>query len=284
MPSHYDWPKVVWQNPLVHDFTWGFGLSMEASTKAATIIPVLFQDNAIIDYETIKTNKENDDWAVSARPNCAAGSYVPKAMITWQGWAVSGEVNLMKFNTMNIHTSMLNRLDAFDKKTGEDIETILELTHETTDEQAGALYNTTKLFESHGVNDLSTDVPFLTTSGQLEGVMFDQEKYFDALHYYSNAAMLRKITDRMKTFHLNGTTSDIISFREKVASDMDTRIPSMCKYMHPYTYCGKLFSVPQVGSQYQYAKVADTTAVEHLIVNGRVRFNEYNPDFNFARA
>ncbi len=286
MPSHYDWPKVVWQNPLPHDFTFGFGLSMDGTmaAKQSTIVPKFFQDNAIVDYETIKTNPENADFAVSARPNCAAGSYIPKCMMTWKAYIRSTEVDMASFKTMNINTSMLNRLDAFDKKTGNDIETILELQHETTDEQAGALYNTTKLFEGHSVNDLHTDVPFLATNGQLEGVVFDQELYFDALHYYTNKEMLRMVTERMKRFRINAVFSDPVPMKDKMVSDLDRFVPSHCKYQHPYTYCGKLFHLPLVGTHDQPTVDSSTSATEHVTFLGRVRFNEYNPDFNFARA
>ncbi len=62
------------------------------------------------------------------------------------------------------------------------------------------------------------------------------------------------------------------------------RPPSLCKFQHPYTYCGELFHVPQVGSLSQYHLAGETTAIEHLQVKGFVRFYEFNPDFNFARA
>jgi len=285
MPSHYDWPRRVWQNPLVHDFVWGFGLTIDAVTKYATYIPILFQDNAIVDYENIKTNKENDDWAVSSRPNCAAGSYIPNAMITWEAWCPSPEIDVMKFNTLDVHTAMKNRLDARDKKTGEDIEVILDLQQEGTDEQCGALYDGTKLFEGHGVRDLSTDVPFLTTNGQLENVAFDPEKYFDALHYYSNRSMLHKVSSNWKNFTIQGDLTSDVGLRNLIARDTTKGVPSICKFQHPYTYYGKLFVCPVVGiTGRQYQLAGETTAIEHLTVEGRCRFNEYNPDFNFSRA
>ncbi len=284
MPSHFNWEKRVWMHPLVHDFAFGFGLSIDDNTKNCTIIPILFQDNAIVDYETIKTNKENADWSISSRPNCAAGSYVPKATVSWHAWCPSSEIDVMRFNTLDIHTSMLNRLDAFDKITGEDIEAILKLQHETTDEQAGALYNGTKLFEGHGVRDLHTDVPFLTTNGQLENVAFNVETYFDALHYYTNRQMLRKVSSNFKTFTVAGDLSKSVSIKDKIKRDIQGFVPSLCKYQHPYTFFGKLFIAPKVVKATQFQLPAETTLIEHLSVEGRVRFNEYNPDFNMSRA
>ncbi len=284
MPSHYDWPKVVWQNPLPHDFTFSFGLDMDdaAATKNSTIIPFVMQDNAIIDYETIKTNKENADFAVVAKPNCAAGSYVPKCSVSWVGFSPAAEVNIMKFKYMDIHTAMLNRLDAFDKKTGNDIETILELTHEVTDEQTIPLWNTVKIYEGHHVQDLPAEVPGLSTNQQPEGVAFDLEMYFDALHYYTNRQMLRTLTGRMLNYELSRPVVDNIRTDARVAKYFNTRMPKIASYMNPYAFYGGLFHCPQVGTQNQY--MTTTTAIEHLTILGRCRFNEYNPDFNFARA
>jgi len=281
-----DWPKQTWKHPLVHNFNFGFGLDMNetAATKYATIAPYCFQDNAIIDYETIKTNKENADFAVVAKPNCAAGSYVPKVMVQWEAWSPSSEVDVMKFNTMKIHTSFLNRLDAFDKKTGTDIEAILELTHEVTDEQCYPLWDTTKLYEGHVVTDYPAEVPGLTGTQQPEGVAFDQNLYFNALHYYTNRSMLRKVTDRFKTHYLNGFLEDDINFNRKIVRSYSNHQNSIAKYMNPYTFVGELFNLPQASFRNQYQNASSTTAIEHLTVQGRVRFMEYNPDFNFARA
>ncbi len=177
---------------------------------------------------------------------------------------------------------MLNRLDAFDKQTTEDIETMIELTHETTDEQCYPLWNNTKLFEGAGTYDYDALVPGLTTNQQPEGVAFDKEKFFDAQHYYTNKEMLRTVTDRMKT-HM--VSEPIVPHgRSVIRFSRTINTPSLCKFQHPYTFCGQLFHIPQVGSRDQLHLAGETTAIEHLTVKGFVRFNEFNPDFNFSRA
>ncbi len=286
MASRRNWERRVWEHPLVHDFKWGFGLDIDdtSSLKNDTMVPLLFQDNALVDLELVKTNKENADWAVKGKPNTFAGSYIPKVTTTWTAWSPSAEIDVMKFSTMSIYSSMLNRLDAFDKKTGDDIETILELTHETTDEQVFPLWNGTKIYEGHSVLDYAADVPGLTGTQQPEGVAFEHEVFFDALHYYSNREMLRKMTGRMKNHYINGALNTDRKTFEKVVKGFDTFVPGMCKYQHPYTGCFLLFACPPAGRYDQMAKTGDVTAVEHLTVTGRTRFNEYNPDFNFART
>ncbi len=286
--SRKDWPRLTWQYPRIHNFEFGFGLSAEATTKASTIVNYLMQNNAIVDYETIKTNPENSDFAVVSYPDVCAGSYIPKIHVGYQMYIPPSDTEIvhLRVDTMGIHTSMLNRLDAFDKKTGNDVETILELEHETTDEKCYPIFNGTKIFESGGTYDMAPLSGYasigLTTDGQPEGVAFDKEMFFDAMHYYTNKEMLKQVTDRMRS-HI--VSEPLVSHgRSIVSKSVTMNTPPLCKFANPYDYCGELFSVPQVGSRTQYHLAGETTAIEHLQVKGFVRFYEYNPDFNFARA
>ncbi len=282
--SKRDWPRQTWIYPRIHNFNFGFGLSAEDTTRASTIVPYFLQDNALVDYETIKTNPENSDFATVAYPNICAGSYIPKITVGWHAFVPTADTEIisMIFNNMVIATSMLNRLDAFDKKTGEDIETLLELTHETTDEQAYPLFNNTKLFEGAGTYDYDPLFPGLTGTQQPEGVAFDKEKFFDAMHYYTNKQMLRQVTHKMQT-HL--VSEPLVPHgKSMITHSRTSNVDSQCKFSHPYDFCGELFHVPQVGSLSQLQLAGETTPIEHLTVKGFVRFFEYNPDFNFSRA
>ncbi len=284
MVGHKNWDKRTWQHPLPHDFQIGFGLGIDDGTKNATMVPICFSDNAIVDYETIKVNIENEDFAVSARPNCAQGSYVPNAMIVWQAWSPSVEIDVAKFSTIDIHTSMLERLTAFDKKSTLTTAAVLELQSEATDEQCGGLYDGTKLYEGHGVRDAHTDVPFLTTNGQMENIVWSRENYFDALHYFGTKSLLRKMSSNWKNFQLAGSLVKDVPIRDKVKGDLTRGVPSICKFMNPYAYYGKVFTAPAVGDKNQLQLAAETSAIEHISFEVRVRFNEFNPDFNFSRA
>ncbi len=282
--SKRDWPRQTWVYPRIHNFNFGFGLSAENTAKESTIVPYVMQDNALIDYETIKTNPENADFATVAYPNCCAGSYVPKINVGWRMFIPTADTEIISIvaNTMKMGCAFLNRLDAFDKKTGDDIETILELQHETTDEQAYPLWNGTKLFEGAGTYDYDALVPGLTTDQQPEGVAFDKELFFDAMHYYTNKQMLRSVSSKMRSYLIS---EPIVPHGKSVITFSRTySIPPACKFMNPYTFHGELFHLPQVGSLSQLQLASSTTAIEHLTVKGFVRFFEYNPDFNFARA
>ncbi len=59
-----DWPRQTWEFPQIHNYEFGFGLSADSATQASTIVPYMFQDNAMVDYELIKTNPQNADFAI----------------------------------------------------------------------------------------------------------------------------------------------------------------------------------------------------------------------------
>ncbi len=285
--SKSDWPRLTWKFPRIHNYDFGFGLSAESTNQASTIMPYMWHNNSIIDYETIKTNPENADFAVVAYGDCMAGSYVPKIMVNWVAVIPPSdtEISHIRMDTMNIDIAMLNRLDAFDKKTNDDIETLLELAHDTGDEMTKVLWNGTKLFESGGTFDLAPVDGFadigLSTDGQPEGVAFDKEKFFDAMHYYTNKEMLKSVTGGMRSHIIS---EPIVPHGRSMIVSQGRRVNSLCKFMNPYAWCGELFSVPQVGSRTQYHLAAETTGIEHVMVKGTVRFYEFNPDMNFSRA
>ncbi len=285
--SKRDWPRLTWKYPIIHNFEFGFGLSADDVNKASTLVPYFFQNNALVDYENIKTNPENADFAVVAYGDTLAGSYIPRINVNWVMFIPPSDTELvhLQVDTMMIGTSMLNRLDAFDKKTGNDIETMLELQHETGDEIVYPLFNGTKLFESGGAFDYAPSSGFadigLSTDGQPEGVAFDKEMFFDAMHYYSNKEMLKLLTGRMRSHTLS---EPIVPHGRSIITGGQSFVPSLCKFQHPYTGCFELFSVPQTGSRSQYHLSGETTSIEHLQVKGFVRFYEFNPDLNFARA
>ncbi len=278
---------AMWHYPLYHKFDFGFGLSADNSAKASTIQPWIMQNDSIIDYQDIEVNPENTQFAVVNYPDIAGGSIVPRIMVDYSMYIPSSDTQLVHLmcNTMRIHTAMLNRLDAFDTKTNNDIETILELEHSIGDRICYPIYNGTKLFEAGGTFDTTYKDGFadvgLGTDLQPEGVAFDKEMFFDARHYYTNKQMLNLVTDRMKSYVIS---EPLVRGQSVIHVHYNYATPSLCKFANPYTFCGELFHIPQSGSIDQYHIASETSAIEHLRVKGRIRFNEFNSDFNFARA
>ncbi len=280
---------AMWFYPRIHNFEFGFGLSADASTKASTIQPWMMMNDAIENYELIKTNPENDDFAVVDYPDVAAGSIIPRIMVDYSMYIPSSDTQLVHLmcNTLRIHTSMLNRLDAFDKKVGvgSEIKTILGLEVETPGTTCYPIYNGTKLFEAGGTFDTTYTEGFaavgLGTDLQPEGVSFTKETFFDARQYYTNKQMLNLVTDKMKSYVIS---EPLVSGKSVIHVHYNYATPSLCKFANPYMFCGELFHVPQSGSIDQYHIATETSAIEHLRVKGRIRFKEFNTDFNFARA
>ncbi len=281
-----DWDRRTWKFPYIHNFNFGFGLTADSAsvTKRSTIVPYMFQDDIAIDLETIMTNPANAGFMVTAEPNVTSGSYIPSIRVNWVMYMEPADTELTHLlaNTMPINISMLNRLDAFDKKTGNDIETILELTHETDEEQTLVLWNGIDLFEqSLDKFDYPTSVEGLTSGGRPEGVAFDKDLFFDAMHYYTNKDMLKTVTGGMRTHVLS---EPIIPHGRSIITGGKSVVPSLCKFANPYMFCGELFHVPPEDDRSQYSIGTAATDKAHLWVKGFVRFNEYNPDFNFERA
>ncbi len=55
--SKRDWPRLTWKYPRIHNYEFGFGLSAESTNQASTMVPYFFQNNALVDYETICKSK-----------------------------------------------------------------------------------------------------------------------------------------------------------------------------------------------------------------------------------
>ena len=271
----------AWQYPLIHKFKFAFGLSAEDTDKASTIVPFIISDEALVDYELVKVHPNNADFTIAEYPNVCKGSKVTDLQINWKAFIPPDdtEISLLSFDELNIHTNFLRRLDATDELTGNDIETLIELTHETTDKQVYPLWNGTKLFEGHLIQDYHANVPGLTTDQQPEGVAFDKDTYFKAMHYYTNKEMLKQVTSSMRTHTIS---EPAVPHGRAITGGSIRGVPSVCKAIEEYTFFGKLFSVPQVGSRFQYHKASQTTAKEHLTVIGEVTFYERNNGFNFA--
>ncbi len=280
-----DWPRLTWRFPLIHNFEFGFGLSADEQTKNSTIVPYIFSDNQMVDLNSIKTNPQHSGFAVADYANVSQESYIPNVRVNWVMYIPHSDTEIVHVmvNTMHIQTAMLNRLDAKDKKTGDDIETILELQHETTDEQVYPLFVAgTDLYEGGGTYDYHARQPGLDTDQRPESVAFDKEKFFDAMHYYTNKSMLKQVTGGMRNYTLTHPT---IPHGKTIFTGGLNQMPSMCKSANPYMSCMELFHVPLSGTRSQYHIASETTAaVEHVRVKGFCRFNEYNPDFDMGRA
>ncbi len=272
------------QYPLPHNFKFGFSLSAEGPTKDSTILPLLRATEQAVGVSAIEVNPRNANFAEDTGCIIHMGSIVPRINLSFS-MAMTKEAietdkcRQLKVNWMPIYIAFEDSLIAKDDKTGVEVEDILELQHDATNKDTYPLYSTvdlTGIVFSHAVST----VPFTEVFGDSglggnlipESVAFDKELFYDALSYYTNSGMLSKVIGKMNTvilkrdkpflYHSNNYTNPAV------------------KRGNPYTFCGILFNCPQVLDGDQFFKAGDTTAVDHVHITGRVRFDEWNAEFD----
>ncbi len=263
--------------PLTHDLEGQFSLTAENETKNSVIIPLVFQDKSACVAATTFVNPKHASYEHAAYSNVLADSQVPQLQISFKcalsKLAIETDaIRSLSLNYMFINTAFLNRLDAADDASGDDIEGILNLTHETTDEQVYPVASTVDLLGGYTVPASHPANP----AAVIESQAFDKEKFFDAMQYYTNKQMLRTVAPSLKTILLK---------RDYPYTMSGTRsMKPIAKYANPYQFCGILFHLPQVGQIDQYGLAADTTDIAHVDIKFKIRFNEWNKEFYQEKA
>ncbi len=275
MPHRLNPPKGYLGNeyPLWHDLEYQFKLNAEDETKNSTMIPIMHNDILAQVLKTTYVNPKNSAFEVVAQPNCSPESILPSLQLSMRcsltkGAIETDAVRSLSLNYMFINGAFLNRLDAVDAKTGNDIETILELTHETDEEQVIPLWSGVDLTSGSLV---PTGVEGLTTDQVIESVAFDKEMFFDAMKYYDNHSMLRTMARSMKTVTIK---------RDYPYSMHGTKpVAPICRFMNPYSFGFLLVHLPQVGDIDQYGLADVTTNIPHVDVKIKIRYPEWNKGF-----
>ncbi len=270
--------------PLPHNFSFRFGMGLESGVKDSTIVPLIRSSEACASPDTIEVNPRNAAFAEETGATCHPMSIIPKINLTWSAYlskAAFGTdvVRYLKLNVMPIYISFLSSLDASDEKSGDDIETILELGHATDNKDTFPLYAGGKLPTAGSValstvNDADEALAdyALTTTAVYEHVAFNKELFYDALQYYTNGGMLRKVTGGMRTH--------IVHYEKPFMYHSNNFTYPTVKRMNAYTFCGLLFNLPQASDEDQLMLSSETTDIGHLVVVGKVRYDEWHPDFD----
>ncbi len=183
------------------------------------------------------------------------------------------------FNWMPIYSAFLDDLEAEDSKTNTQIEDVLELAHDTTNEDVNPLYSTTNLVAG-GNSPVSTVTDAneafgdlgLTTDLLLESVAFDKNAFWDNMQFKTNAGKLAKVAGQMRTITLNHE-------RPYIYTSNNFTHPTV-KRMNPFTFCGILVHLPLASETDQIFNANDVTSISHLVVNVAWRFSEWNHNFN----
>ncbi len=269
------------EHPLPHNFGNVTVLYGEDETKNSMIFTLLRTSEACLAPDTIEVNPEHASFGEDVGALIQKGSIVPRINLRiyanmTKDAIETDKMRTIKFNWMPIYISFLDSLEAEDSKTAVQIEDILELQHDTTNKDVYPLHSTVKLGGNHPLSNKNAVEVLgdygLTTTAVQESVAFDKQLFFDALQYYTNSGMLKRVTGKMRTVTIGRD-------RPYVYHSNNFTNPSV-KRGNPYTFCGILYHVPQGDSADQVFGSSDTTNITHLRVSTQVRFDEWNPDFD----
>ncbi len=269
-------------HPLPHNFEYQFSLAAENATKDATIITLFRSSQAVNAAESIEVNPTNASFGEETGPLNQMNSIVPKVSFNMKCSMTKGAIETdkmrsLQFKWMPIYTAFLDSLEAYDIKSNQQIEDILELQHDVTNQDTYPLFSNVDLgtnvmpMSTKNATEVFGDVG-LTTDTKLESVAFDEDDFWDTLSYKSNAAKLRKQIGQIH--NVNVTRDRPYSYYSNNATFPTVKRGNM------YTFCGILIWLPQAGGLGQVFKSGDTTDIDHLYVTASVRYDEWNPDFD----
>lgn len=271
--------KTKWY-PKPHDLYMGLLLGAEPTGEDSTIIPVIHQDEAMAPG-SVYSNPMHASFAESSESNCCPESrinslYGMLELSLTKGALQTDKITSLKVGVQVIKTAFSKDLDEADEITGTALKTICGLAYETNDKQVYPLWNGNKITEKYsGSGTYGANMPALTTNQIAEQVSFDEDQYYDALQYYTNAGLLKKITRGLKWYRLTQRHPII---------RIPIKIDNAVKRMNEYSFFGVRIHVPRTGTEYQDPASADTTNISHLLCDARFRYFEWNEHFNMERV
>ncbi len=270
------------EHPMPHNFSYNFGLTLEDETKNSTICTLIRQDLEAATPETRVVNPAHASFGEETGATIHRGSIVPRLtlqlnMSLTKAAIETDKVRNLIVNYVPIYTAFLEPLEAVDEVSGADIESTLELAHDTTDKSVRPLFSTVNLLDGglQPVNSVSHTEVFgdygLATDLVLESVAFDKELFYDTMQYFGHGGMLKRLVGSMRSIVI-GRDRPYRFFSRNYTN------PTV-KRGNQYTFCGILFHLPQAGSPDQLMRAGDTTPINHLNVSMNVRYDEWNNEF-----
>lgn len=285
MPKHPPRGYSKMQYPLPHNFSYSGVFDILDSAKRATYVTLFRGTETSLSPDSIEVNPRHDNFAEDQGPTCIFDSIIPKVSFTLraslsQAMLADFEFAKVVFKMMPVYIAFEDSLTAknINSPAESEVEDILHLAHTVTSHRTQPLF-VTKLTArgSHPYSTISaTDTEAswgLTTNATLENVAFIPETYYDALSYYTNAGMLRKVTGPVKTWTLNKDKGFVYH------SDNFTQ-PSV-KRINPYTFCGALIWTEFPGI-HAWGNTADYNGTDLDLCwwNADIRFDEWNSEFD----
>lgn len=275
-----------------------FGLSMEDVTRDSVYIPLIRNSELMAAPEAVEVNPRHANFAEETGASCFTGSIVPRLTFQLSAWipqliAFGGTPGTdtathVNFKMLPIYMSFEDSYNADNEKDLVAVEDILELEHETTNKTGQPLLSGVDVFSNSataagsiplntvGYTEVGATHWGATVDAKVESVAFDEALFWDMKHFGTNSAMLNKVTGKMKSFSVS---------RDKpfFFSSSNFTHPNV-KRINPYTFCGVLIHVPPaaptIDETGQQAVSTELTPIEHIHFSSRVRYDEWNPNFD----
>ncbi len=266
--------------PLPHQLEYKFGLGLDGTSKESTYIPIIMNDRGLVNADLVNANPEHGSFSEEPSPYCYKGSIIPKVMFSLtmsmsKGAIETDKVRTIKVNWLPVYTSFLNRLTAEDSKSGNTVAEILELVSEAVGKSVVPIWSTVNMSAAGTVpvhSAATTALMGLTTDATHESTIFDDNIFYDAMQYYTNRNMLKKVIGKMHRVIVN---------RDRPYRYYSNRFTSpMVKRINDYTFCGVLVWTKKSGDVDQIPLAGDTTDINHVDCKCIVRYNEWNPEFD----
>ncbi len=273
------------QYPLPHNFGYLTQLRALSETQNTTIFTLFRTSEAAVDVENIEVNPSHPNFAEDVGPLIHNGSIVPRLSFSMRlsiskVGVETDKIQAMVVKWMPIYIAFLDSLDAEDSKTATQVEDLLELQHDTANKDTYPLFSGVNLGTgSQAISTIPAAEAFgdygLTADTAMESVAFDEDAFFDGLSYFTNKGMLKKAIGKFKTVTLRPD-------RPYMYFSNNFTYPRV-KRGNPYTFCGVMVHLPQAGEFGQIIQAADVTNIVHLNATLRVRFDEWNSQFEQAQ-
>ncbi len=256
---------------------------LDDATLDTTIMPIAFYDEGLGSPTAQETHPENAAFVVPAhKANCFINSriniVISKIRFSLTSKALDENLPAVMCGFMPIHMAFIDDYTAIDELSTLEVQDVLEMQTESTDNQGGPLYVAAADLPTGtaGISVYDTNTPFLDTTASLEGVAFDPVLYYDMLHFMTNSGKLKVAQSGLKWFTLTPN---------RPVREFEIHIRPKVKRMNKFTYFGILVDVPITGRGNQVIHAGDiTAATQYVTVRQRSRYSEWNQDFNSRKV
>ncbi len=266
-----------------HFLQYGVAFELDDETINSTICPLAFYDEGMGAPTSLETHPENAAFVVvSDQANCFINSRIDLVLAELRFELttkfIDDNLTAIRGAFMVITTAFIDDYTAIDELSTLEIQDVLELQTEATDNQGGPLYvAAADLAESSASRaHLASTTPFLDTDTGLEGVAFNPETYYNMLQFMTNSGKLKAVQNGLKWF-LMDINHPVKTFK--------IHIRPKVKRMNKFTYFGVLVHFPIAGDSRQIPAAGEiTAATQYVVLVVRARYSEWNQDFNSRKV